>query len=349
MSDSAGSGPAPRPRMQDIAEALGMSIKTVSRALSGEPRVKPSTRARVLAEAERLGFLRNDIAAGLRRTAQTMRTIGVVLGDLANPFFPPMLHGIHSVAARHGYLVLTGDSEGNAATEREAIQAMLAQRVSGVIIAPVGTDFGYLKQEVEFGSAIVFIDSTAPGLDTDAVITTNTASTRYGVEHLISRGHRRIGYLGHPHSGYGAPKRWLGYCQALRGAGIPVDDAIVRRGLTTDAQALAATTELLSLADPPTALFADNNRLTLGALQSPAYARSPVELVGFDRFDLAAQLSVSVIDSDPYRVGSLGADLLFKRLGDRDRPPTHVSVRAKLIVNDKPSFVPVRPGRPPRP
>jgi LacI family transcriptional regulator len=332
--------------MQDIAETLGLSIKTVSRALSGEPRVKASTRARVMAEAQRLGFQRNDIAAGLRSTAPSMRTIGVVLGDLANPFFPPMLHGIHAVAARHGYLVLTADSQGSALTEREAIQAMLAQRVSGIIIAPVGTDFGYLRQEVEFGSAIVFIDSTAPGLDTDAVITTNTASTRRGVEHLISRGHRRVAYLGHPASGYGAPKRWLGYCQALRGAGIPLAEDIVRRGLTTDAQAMAATTELLALADPPTALFADNNRLTLGVLQSPAYARTPVELVGFDHFDLAAQLSVSVIDSDPYQVGSVGADLLFKRLDDRGRPPTHASIRARLIVNDKPVFAPIHPPRP---
>jgi LacI family transcriptional regulator len=198
-------------------------------------------------------------------------------------------------------------------------------------------------------AALADVNAAPPGLDTDAVITTNTASTRRGVEHLIGRGHRRIAYLGHPASGYGAPKRWLGYCQALRGAGIPVDPDLVRRGLTSDAEALAATTELLSLADPPTALFADNNRLTLGALQSPAYARTPVEIVGFDHFDLAAQLSVSVIDSDPYQVGNVGAELLFKRLADRDRPPTHASVRAHLIVNDAPTFAPIRPAptRPP--
>lgn len=344
-SDEAGEpGRAIRPRMQDIAAVTGLSIKTVSRALSGEPKVRRSTRDRVFAEAERLGFRRNDIAAGLRSTGQTMHTIGVVLGDMANPFFPPMLRGIHSVAARQGFLVLTADAETSAAVERESIQAMLAQRVAGLIIAPTGTDFGYLKQEVEFGSAVVFIDSTAPGLGTDAVVTTNTASTRCGVEHLIGRGHRRIGYLGHPSNGYGAPKRWLGYCQALHGAGIALDLGIVRRGLQTESSAAAATTELLSLADPPTALFADNNRMTVGALQSPVYARSPVEMVGFDYFDLAAQVGVSVIDSDPYQVGRVGAELLFHRLADRSRPPTHASVRARLIVNDEPTFVPRRSG-----
>jgi LacI family transcriptional regulator len=343
--ETAGANPPSRPRMQDIAAVTGLSIKTVSRALSGEARVKQSTRDRVFAEAERLGFRRNDIAAGLRSTGQTMRTIGVVLGDLANPFFPPMLRGIHAVAASRGFLVFTADSETSEAVERESIQAMLAHRCVGLIIAPTGTDFGYLKQEVEFGSAIVFIDSTAPGLETDAVITTNTASTRHGVEHLIGRGHRRIGYLGHPANGYGAPKRWLGYCQALRGAGIAVDQDLVCRGLTTEEQAAAAAGDLLALADPPTALFTDNNRLTVGVLQSPAYARSQVEIVGFDHFDLAAQLGVSVIDSDPYTVGKVGAELLFRRLADPGLPPTHTSVRARLIVNDEPAFVPRRPRR----
>ncbi|MCO5970577.1 LacI family DNA-binding transcriptional regulator [Actinoallomurus soli] len=343
--DEARSGPVPRPRMQDIAVVLGVSIKTVSRALSGAPNVRESTRERVLAEAARLGFRRNDIAAGLRSTRQTMKTIGVVLGDLANPFFPPMLQGIHSVAARHGHLVISADSQGDSAVERESIQTILAQRVAGLIISPTGTDFSYLAQESEFGSAIVFIDSAPLGLTTDAVITTNTASTRHAVAHLIGRGHRRIGYIGHPPQGYGAPKRWLGYCQALRHAGIEVDAALVRRGLTTEADAARAATELLALPDPPTALFADNNRMTIGILQSPRYAACHPEVVGFDHFDLAPQLGISVVDSDPFRVGSAGAELLFRRLADRERAPTQTTVRAKLIVHDQPAFAPVRSRR----
>jgi LacI family transcriptional regulator len=342
-SDAPGAaGPMPRPRMKDISEATGLSIKTVSRALSGEPRVRPETRDRVMAEAERLGFTRNDIAAGLRSTGPAMKTIGVVLGDLANPFFPPMLRGIHSVAARHGHLVVTADAEADPAVERESIRAILAQRVAGLIIAPTGTDFGYLRQEREFGSAMVFIDSTPLGLDADAVVTTNTAGTRHGVEHLIGRGHRRIGYLGHPADGYGAPKRWLGYCQALRTAGIAVDDSIVRRDLHTEEDAGAAATELLSGGNPPTAFFADNNRICVGILQSAGYARTRVEVVGFDNFDLAAQLGVSVIDSDPYEVGSVGAELLFRRLDERHRPPVRATVRTRLLVHDDPLFEPRR-------
>ncbi|MBY8878265.1 LacI family DNA-binding transcriptional regulator [Actinacidiphila acidipaludis] len=343
--DEAVARPVPRPRMQDIADATGVTVKTVSRALSGAPNVRRSTRERVLAEAERLGFRRNDIAAGLRSTGQTMKTLGVVLGDLANPFFPPMLRGIHRVAARNGYLVISADAQGDAGVERESIQAILAQRVAGLIIAPTGTDFGHLAQEARFGSAIVFIDSWPPGLTADAVITTNTAGTRTAVTHLIGRGHRRIGYLGHPPRGDGAQKRWLGYCQALRHAGIGVDDDLARRGLTTEADAARAATELLRLDDPPTALFADNNRMTVGVLRSPEYALRHPELVGFDAFDLAPQLGVSVVDSDPFQVGSAGAELLFRRLADRGRPPMRTTVRARLVVHDRPLFAAVPPPR----
>lgn len=339
--DGARPRPMSRPRMQDIADATGVTIKTVSRALSGAPNVRASTRERVLAEAARLGFRRNDIAAGLRSAGQTMKTIGVVLGDLANPFFPPMLRGIHQIAAEHGYLVISADAQGDSEVERESIQTILAQRVAGLIISPTGTDFGYLASEAEFGSAIVFIDSAPLGLTADAVTTTNTASTRHAVAHLIGRGHRRIGYVGHPAQGYGAPKRWNGYCQALRHAGITVDSDLVRRGLTTEAEAARAADELLALPDPPTALFADNNRMTVGILQSPGYAAHNPEVVGFDHFDLAPELGISVVDSDPFRVGSAGAELLFRRLSDRDRPPTQTTVRARLIVHDQPTFTPL--------
>lgn len=343
MRDADSPRPATRPRMQDIADATGFTIKTVSRALADEPNVRRSTRDRILAEAERLGFRRNDIAAGLRSNERTMRTLGVVLGDLANPFFPPMLRGIHEVAARHGYLVITADAQGDPAVERQSIQAILSQRVAGLVIAPTGTDFGYLAQEARFGSAIVFIDSTPLGLTADAVVTTNTAGTRAAVAHLIGRGHRRIGYLGHPPQGHGAPKRWLGYTQALRQAGLAVDDALVRRGLTTEAEACHAATGLLGLDDPPTALFADNNRMTMGVLRSPLYAVRRPEVVGFDHFDLAPQLGISVVDSDPFRVGSAGADLLFRRLADRTQPPMQTTVRAKLIVHDRPTFTALTP------
>jgi LacI family transcriptional regulator len=327
-------GPRRRPRLQDIAAATGFSIKTVSRAIRGEDRVAAETRARVMAEADRLGFQVNDIAAGLRRKDQSMTTVGVTLGDFTNPFFAPMLRGIHSVAAEHGHLVLSGDAQNDVELEHRAIRQFFAHRVAGLIVAPINPDLGYLAEEASFGAAIVFVDSPPPGLDglLDSVTTTNEQATRDGVAMLIARGHRRIGYIGHPRSGSGALERWHGYQAALADAGLPLDMAIVRAGLFTEDEATLAAESLLAEDDRPTAVFTDNNRLCTGLLLSDGYGRAPVDVLSFDDFPLAPKFGVSVIDSRPYEVGRVGAELLFGRLEDRMRPAERAVVPAQLVV-----------------
>jgi LacI family transcriptional regulator len=329
--------PRRRPRLQDIAEATGVSIKTVSRAVRGDGPVREATRTRILAEADRLGFQVNDIAAGLRRKDRSMATVGVTLGDFTNPFFAPMLRGIHSVAAQHHHLVLSGDAQNDADLEHRMIRQFFAHRVAGLIVAPIAPDLGYLAEEASYGAAIVFVDSPPPGLDglLDAVTTTNEQATYEGVSMLLARGHRRIGYLGHPRSGSGALERWHGYQRALEDAGLEPDMRIVRDGLVTDTEATRAAEVMLAGPDAPTAVFTDNNRLCTGLLLSTAYERHPVDLLSFDDFPLAPRFGVSVIDSDPYEVGREGARLLFERLADRTRPAQRAVVPARLVVRDR--------------
>ena len=324
-----------RPRLKDVATATGLSIKTVSRVLRGEGNVAEATRQLVQAEADRLGVQVNDVAAGLRRKSQAMTSIGVMLGDFANPFFAPMLKGIDAVASEHGFLVLTADAQNNADTERRAIRSFLAHRVAGVIIAPTGDDLHYLVNEMSYGSAVVFVDSPPLGLEgtMDAVTTTNIASTKAGVERLISRGHRRIAYLGHPRSGSGANERWAGYQAALSDAGIALDESLVRHDLITEADAVTATDHLLP-DEQPDAVVVDNNRLCTGLLQSTSFPRSRPEVLGFDSFPLAAQFGITVIDSNPYEVGRAGARLLFERLASPGRPAQQIDVPATLVPHD---------------
>jgi LacI family transcriptional regulator len=176
------------------------------------------------------------------------------------------------------------------------------------------------------------------------VVTTNRASTREGIAHLIAQGHRRIGYLGHPAAGYGVPKRWEGYVAALRDAGLTLDPSVVRRELRTEADGARAASELLTSADPPSAIFTDNNRLTVGVLQSEVFAHNPVALMGFDSFELAAQFGVSVIDSDPFGVGKAGAELLFRRISERSGPPRRRVIHARLQTHSEAIYR----GTPPR-
>ena len=312
--------------------ATGVSIKTVSRVLRGEAHVSEATRRLVQAEADRLGVQVNDVAAGLRRKSRAMTSIGVTLGDFANPFFAPMLKGIDSVAAQQGYLVLTADAHNDPEIEQRAIRSFLAHRVAGLIIAPSSDDLRYLADEIAYGSAVVFVDSPPLGLDgnVDSVTTTNFASMRAGVAQLIENGHRRIAYLGHPRSGSGATERWEGYRAALADAGITVEQPLVQHGLVTEQAATEAADRVFS-ASVPDAVVVDNNRLCTGLLQSRMFADRRPAVLGFDRFPLADEFGISTIDSDPYEVGRAGAQLLFERLRDPSRAPHQVQVEAHLV------------------
>lgn len=332
-------GLRPRPSLKDVAGATGLSIKTVSRALRGERNVADATRKLVQAEADRLGVQVNDVAAGLRRKSQAMTSIGVLLGDFANPFFAQILKGIDLVAAQNRHVVLTADAQYSAETERNAIRSFLAHRVAGLIIAPSGEDLSYLSTEAAYGCAVVFVDSPPAGPHSalDTVTTTNFEGTKAGVERLISRGHRRIGYLGHPRAGTGANERWAGYLAALEGAGIEPDQTVIKHDLVTEADATQATEQILAQGELG-ALMVDNNRLCTGMLQSPAYAAARPETLSFDDLALAPQFGITVIDSNPYEVGRVGAELLFQRLADPGRPPQHVRIPANLIINDHPIY-----------
>lgn len=328
-------GPPTRPSLKDVAAATGLSIKTVSRALRGEANVAASTRQTVQSEADRLGVQVNDVAAGLRRKSQQMTSIGVMLGDFANPFFAPMLKGIDAVAAEHHHLVLTADAQNNPDTERNAIRSFLAHRVAGLIIAPSGEDLRYLSSHLAYGAAAVFVDSPPLGLNgtADSVTTTNYASTRDGVQRLIRRGHRRIGYLGHPRSGSGANERWAGYLAAMEEAGVTPDRGLIEHDLITEIDATLAADRILAAADVD-ALVVDNNRLCTGLIKSHTYAERRPEVLGFDDFALAAQFGITVIDSNPYEVGRAGARLLFQRLADPDRPAQNVQIPARLVIHE---------------
>ncbi|MDR1512966.1 MAG: LacI family transcriptional regulator [Propionibacteriaceae bacterium] len=324
--------PSQRPRLEDVAAVTGLSIRTISRAVRGDPNVRASTRERVLAEAARIGFRVNDLAAGLRSTGKLMTTVGVTIGDFSNPFFAPLLRGIHSVAAEHHYLVLSADAQNDEGLEKRSIHSLFGHRVGGLIIAPVAQDLGYLDEEIAFGESVVFVDSPPAGLEAkvDSVTTTNADSTREAVELLLAHGHSRIGYLGHPRAGVGALERWQGYRDALRGAGVPIDPGLVRDGLITEEDGRRAADSLAQVADAATAVFCDNNRLTTGLLLSEAFRGRPVEIVGFDDFPLATRFGVTTIDSRPFDVGRVGAELLFDRIADHAREAKQIVVPAVL-------------------
>ena len=302
-----------RPTLRDVAALAGVSFKTVSRVVNGESGVSPAVADRVREAADHLGYRPNAAATALRRSDHRTATFGVLLEDAGNPFFAALLRGIEEVARGNGVAVFTSSTDLDVDRERDMTAAFAARQVDALITAPTESDAQHLMRALEEGSRVVLVDRTIDGINVPAVLVDNQAGARAGVEHLLSQGHRRIGYIGRNPSIYTSRGRYAGYVETLTAAGIEIDPALVRREGATRSSAHLQVEELLDLAEPPTALFTAQDLITMtavSALQRRGLA-DRVALVGFDDFELAdlLQPGVTVIAQDPRRMGALAAEL----------------------------------------
>jgi LacI family transcriptional regulator len=330
--------------MREVAALAKVSIKTVSRVVNGESGVSPSLARRVMAASERLNYRHNLTASSLRRSDGRSATIGIVLEDVSNPFSSALHRSIEDVAVQRGVLALAGSSDEDGDRERKLVSAFASRRVDGLIIQPSSQDHSYLLSERSAGTAIVFVDRPPAFFDADTVLTDNAAGVRRGIRHLVEQGHRRIGYLGDLHTIATAAERHRGYVEELADQRIEVDERLVRLDLRGIEKAEAAATEMLGRSQAPTALFAGQNLVTIGAFRALRRLglHQRVALVGFDDILLADLLEpgITVIAQDPAAIGRTAAQVLFRRL-DGDRSPVqHHVVVTRMITRGSGEILP---------
>ena len=324
-----------RPTLADVAREVGVSAKTVSRVLNEDGPVSPQTREQVLAAVARLGFQPNLMARNIR-VGGPDTTIGLVIPDLANPFFGAVARAIEDTVRERGLTLLMGSSADDPDRERALTDKFLARRVSILMIVPsVGADHSHLKSHRAAGLPVVFLDRPGVGLSTDSIVSSNRAGTHDGVAHLIAHGHRRIGFIGDlPVKLYTRRERLAGYRTALQEADLPYDRSLVTNAHDQPAAA-TATAQLLALSDPPTALFAGNNMVALGMVAELARSRrKEIAVVAFDDVPLAEALepALTVVAQDPEEIGRAAAATALARLdGDRSRART-ITVPTRLIA-----------------
>lgn len=335
---------ARRPTMKDVAALAGVSLATVSRVVNGSSDVRPDLVVKVNAAVDKLGYRRDITASTLRRRDRVSASIGLIIEDVANPFFSAVHRGVEDVAWSRGVLVLAGSSDEQPDRERELAEAFAARGVDGLVIVPCGTDQSYLLREREMGTELVFVDRPPRFIDADAVVTDNAGGARMAVEHLLAAGHRRIAFLADRPSVFTAAERRSGYRGALLAAGVTPDPALELDGLVAPGPAEAATRELLALADPPTAIFAAQNLIAIGAVRAlRALGRQhEVALVSFDDVELGdvVEPGITVVQQDPYEHGRRAGELLFARLAGHDGPTRQEILATKLIARGSGEIAP---------
>ena len=330
--------------MNDVARLAGVSLATVSRVVNDSGEVGPDLAARVRDAVGVLGYRRDLTASTLRRTDRASATIGLIIEDVANPFFSAVHRGIEDEARAHGVLTIAGSSDEMPERERELADAFGGRGVDGLAIVPCGYDQGYLQREQRLGTRLVFVDRPARFIDADAVVSDNLAGAWTGVEHLLRSGHRRIALLADRPSVYTAEERRRGYLAALADARIAADPSLQRLGLVGSDAAAAAAAELLRAPDPPTALFSAQNLITIGAIRAlrERGLQHEVALLGFDDVTLANMVDpgVTVISQDPYALGRRAAELLFRRLQGAGGASELVVLPTELIARGSGEIAP---------
>jgi LacI family transcriptional regulator len=322
--------------MVDVAALAGVALKTVSRVVNAEPGVSPELEAKVKRAIEQLNYRRDANAATLRRLGRKTQTIGLVLEDVSNPFSSALHRAVEDAARERGVLVFAGSCDEDPDRERELIGSFRERRVDGIIVVPASHDHTYLHEERRTGTALVFVDRPASHLDADSVVSDNLGGAKQAVDHLIERGHRRIGFLGDLLSISTAQERLRGYEKALDSAGVRPENELIQTELRDPEAAAAAIEAMLALRQPPTAFFTGQNLLTIGGVRALRQARRERELalIGFDDISLADMVdpAVSVVAQDPLAIGRTAANQLFRRLDGDTGPAVHHVIPVMLVA-----------------
>jgi LacI family transcriptional regulator len=322
---------ARRPTLTQVAALAGVSLKTASRALNREPNVAEATGQRVLDAADHLGYRLNGIARELRRGA-TSALVGLISGDLTNPFYSAVASGIERELRQHGLQLVTANNDEDAELEHALIDAFLERRVRALLVVPSADRHAYLAIESSRGVPFVFLDRPPDGVDADAVVIDNAGGARAAAEHLLAGGHRRIALVADLARMVPQLGRIQSFKQAMRVAGNTQWEPYLRTDVHDVRRAEQTVRELLRLDPAPTALFTTNNRLTTGALRALKEHPDPPALIGFDDFDLAEVIGTTVVAHDAVAMGREAARLAFERISGHSGPARSIIISTSVIA-----------------
>ena len=342
---------APRKRLitvQDVAREAGVSKATAARVLGGYGPTSPTVREKVLAAAQLLGYQANELARSM--TTGRSGTIGVIVGDVENPYFGQAGRGISDVATAAGFDVILANSGEDLEKERAAVRVFLGKRVDGLIITPARiTASEHLDEVQQSGRPLVLLDRYIPSLDVDTVITDDRAAASAATRALIKAGHRRIGYVSATdcdEPAYKGPHqihlstvldRIEGFLDAATNAGIRGSEGYIRLGVKRSGTARKIISDLLSLPAPPTAILASDNVVALEVFKTVRALGLSIpddlSLIAFHDADWTSVTSppITVVAQPSFELGMESAKVLIKRVRGHLGAPRRLVLTTTLI------------------
>jgi LacI family transcriptional regulator len=327
--------------IREVARHARVSVGTVSNVLAGLATVRPEMRRRVEQAMLELDYHPNQIARSLK--TRTTKTLGTIISDITNPFYPQLVRGAEDAALAHGYLLIMLNTDDNAERERQAMSVLRARKVDGVLItvAP-DSDISHLRAAIESGVHLVALDRVPEGVAIDSVSADSLQGARMCMHHLLARGFRRIGLVTANIRIPTARARLEAYRAALTEAGIEVQESLIKCGDNRIDSGYRLSKELLLEAKPPDAVFAANAMMGFGVLKAVRELglRCPddVALAVYDDVPFGDVLRprLTVVAQPAYEMGRLGAELLIRRIEGKEisSEPVELRLAAELIVRE---------------
>ena len=315
--------------MKDVAAKADVSLGTVSNVLNHPEMVAPRTRQKVERVIAELGFIPNATARNLR--SGRAKVIGLVVPDIANPFFTEVARGVEDAALEEGYVVILCNSDEQAEREDRYLAVLESQRVGGILITPARRTLDPLARVLRNGAAITLLDNATVSDETCSASVDDALGGRLAAQHLISLGHRSITWLAGPDDIPQVAEREAGIREAADAAGIPVT-SLAASQMTTSAGE-AAVRSALSAGQRFTALACANDLLALGAARELRRAGvdipGDVSVVGYDDIDFAAEAAVplTTVRQPKYELGYAAAKLV---IGECEDPASHAHQRVQF-------------------
>jgi LacI family transcriptional regulator len=331
--------PDPPVTLRDVAVRAGVHPATASRALNPETRILVSedTARRVLDAAAELGYSPNPVARSLR--TRRSHTVGVLIPDLNNPLFPPIVRGIEDRLAAAGYVALIGNTDSDDMRERMIFDQMRARHVDGLVLATARLHYPLLAEAARSDVPVVLINRLAQDYSFPSVSVDNERGVRMAVSHLAALGHRRIAYIAGPQELSTGLSRYRGFVTAMESSGLPVDsDLVVFAKAFSVEEGLRCSRVLLDRADGCTAIAAGNDMLAVGCYagldEVGLSCPEDISVVGFNDMPFIDRLrpALTTIRFPHYQVGTEAAQLLLERIAEHAGPVKILYLAPELII-----------------
>lgn len=325
--------------MRDVADRAGVSVTSVSHVINQTRLVSDDLRERVLTAMDELGYQPNALARSLRR--KETYTIGVIITNSADPFFAEVTRGVEDACFEQGYNIILCNSDSDLDKELLYANALIKKRVDGILfLAAGGKSTRHIRTMQEQKISLVVVDRYIPDLAVDTVLIDNARGGWLATHHLIKLGHQRIGCITGPSDLSLSAERVTGYRCALQEAGLTVDETLIIKGNFQFETGYQAAHHFLTNPNPPTAIFACNDLMAIGAINAAIkqgwQVPQRLSVIGFDDIRMAAYTTpmLTTVAQPKYEMGAIATTMLLERLHTQEMAPRQKLLDTQLVVRE---------------